>query len=42
MAFENPKEVRSAEAAITLMDIGYRAVRADNLSLYAKNVIYKF
>jgi hypothetical protein len=38
LAFENPKEVRVNEAAITLMDVAYRAVRADNLSLYAKNV----
>ncbi|KAJ3341650.1 Profilin-4 [Entophlyctis luteolus] len=37
LAFENPGEVRTAEAAITLMDSVYRAVRADNLSLYAKN-----
>ncbi|KAJ3196598.1 Profilin-4 [Irineochytrium annulatum] len=37
MAFDNPKEVRTAEAAITLMDVAYRAVRADNLSVYAKN-----
>ncbi|KAI9341794.1 profilin, partial [Zopfochytrium polystomum] len=37
LAFENPREVRSGEAAITLADVAYRAVRADNLSLYAKN-----
>ncbi|KAI8617659.1 profilin, partial [Chytriomyces sp. MP71] len=36
-AFDNPREVRTGEAAITLMDVAYRAVRADNLSLYAKN-----
>ncbi|KAJ3330347.1 Profilin-4 [Blyttiomyces sp. JEL0837] len=36
-AFENPKEVRTGEAAISFMDMVYRAVRADNLSLYAKN-----
>ncbi|KAJ3098358.1 hypothetical protein HK100_005113 [Physocladia obscura] len=38
LAFDNPREVRTNEAAITLMDVAYRAVRADNLSLYAKNV----
>ncbi|KAI8837127.1 Profilin-4 [Chytriomyces hyalinus] len=37
MAFENPREVRTGEASISLMDVAYRAVRADNLSLYAKN-----
>ncbi|KAJ3289575.1 Profilin-4 [Rhizoclosmatium sp. JEL0117] len=37
IAFESPRDVRTGEAAITLMDMAYRAVRADNLSLYAKN-----
>ncbi|KAJ1553694.1 Profilin-4 [Cladochytrium tenue] len=37
LAFENPREVRSGEAAVTLADAAFRAVRADNLSLYAKN-----
>ncbi|KAJ3045690.1 Profilin-4 [Rhizophlyctis rosea] len=36
-AFDNPREVRTAEAGITLMELGYRAVRADGLSVYAKN-----
>ncbi|KAI9208630.1 profilin [Polychytrium aggregatum] len=36
-AFDSPREVRTSENGITLMDMGYRAVRADTLSIYAKN-----
>ncbi|KAJ3300692.1 Profilin-4 [Borealophlyctis nickersoniae] len=36
-AFENPREVRMAETGISLMETPYRAVRADSLSVYAKN-----
>ncbi|KAJ3215032.1 Profilin-4 [Dinochytrium kinnereticum] len=36
-AFENPREARTSEAAITFQDVAYRAVRSDNLSVYAKN-----
>ncbi|KND00797.1 uncharacterized protein SPPG_09157 [Spizellomyces punctatus DAOM BR117] len=35
--FENPREVRTHDAGITLMDVGYRAIRADRLAVYGKN-----
>ncbi|KAJ3077276.1 Profilin-4 [Podochytrium sp. JEL0797] len=37
VAFVSPRDVRTGEAPITLMDASYRAVRADNLSVYAKS-----
>ena len=37
-AFDNPKEVRSLEQAVTLMETPYKAIRADSLSFYGKNV----
>eukprot|EP00842_Homolaphlyctis_polyrhiza_P003363 jgi/Hompol1/4027/HPOL_006946-RA len=36
-AFEHPRDVRSSESGITFLDTPYRAVRADSLSVYAKN-----
>ncbi|RKO86897.1 profilin [Blyttiomyces helicus] len=36
-AFENPRAVRTMEAGITLMEGSYRAIRADKMSVYAKN-----
>ncbi|ORX83479.1 Profilin/allergen [Anaeromyces robustus] len=36
-AFDNPKTVREEGNKISLMDVQYNAVRADNRSVYAKN-----
>ena len=36
IAFENPREARSPDGGISLMDVNYKAVRADTLSVYAK------
>ncbi|KAI8925877.1 profilin [Entophlyctis helioformis] len=36
-AFEHPREVRSSDNGITFLEVPYRAVRADSLSIYAKN-----
>lgn len=37
-AFSNPREVRIQDAGIVLMNVGYRAIRADNMAVYGKNV----
>ncbi|KAH6573816.1 hypothetical protein BASA50_002512 [Batrachochytrium salamandrivorans] len=36
-AFEQSRDVRNVDNGITFLDTPYRAVRADNLSIYAKN-----
>ncbi|KAK5666622.1 hypothetical protein BDV3_006089 [Batrachochytrium dendrobatidis] len=36
-AFEHPRDARSGDSSISFLDIPYRAVRADSLSIYAKN-----
>jgi hypothetical protein len=37
-AFDCPKDARSPESSITVMDMSYKAVRCDTLSIYAKSV----
>lgn len=36
-AFSNPADLRTNFALLTILDISYKAVRADELSIYAKN-----
>ncbi|KAL2919900.1 Profilin-4 [Polyrhizophydium stewartii] len=38
-AFEHPRDVRSADNGIVFLDTPYRAVRADSMSVYAKNYV---
>ncbi len=38
-AFDSPKEARSPEGVVTMMDIAYKPVRCDTLSIYAKAVV---
>ncbi len=37
-AFDNPKDARLNEGAITFIEQSYKPIRCDNDSLYAKNV----
>ena len=37
-AFDNSKETRLADNALTFMDVSFKAVRADGQSVYGKNV----
>jgi hypothetical protein len=38
-AFDDPQHARTSDAGIYLMEIPYKAIRADALSLYGKNAV---